>query len=112
MILRPVIEKILTFARKALFICEVVLVLKIETTMEDFLFLISSLVSRLASHLVLSLPLPQPREAFAVAGGETKETTPGRFKTSFVSVTFPHLIGISISLQLQAVLLAHVSDLT
>lgn len=38
-----------------------------------------------------------------VAEAETKEVTPGRYNHS-VSVTPPHVIGIAISLQLQAVL--------
>ncbi len=110
MILRPVIEKILTFARKALFICEVVLVLRIETTMEDFLFQVSFQGSlhiwffhfHSLGSLGRLLRSPGVKQKKRRLGGSI----------SFVSVTFPHLIGISISLQLQAVLLAHVSDLT
>ena len=44
-----------------------------------------------------------------VARDETKELAPGWYNR-FVSVTFPHPIGILILLQLRAVLLAHVSE--
>ena len=96
-------------ACKALSICEV------ACTVDRYHhggFLIPYLVETFVSHLVRSLPFPrQPWELFAVARGGTLEVTPGRYK-NFVSVTLPNLIGISIALQLQAVLLAHVSDLT
>lgn len=61
--------------------------------------------------LGVSLRFPrQPWEALRSPGVEQKSDA-GRYK-DFVSATLPHLIGMLISLQLHAVLLAHVSDLT
>ena len=81
--------------------------LKIKTTMEDFLSQASfqgllHIYFHSLGSLGRLLQSPGLKQKKRRLGGSIR----------FVSVTFPHLIGISISLQLQAVLLAHVSDLT
>lgn len=83
--------------------------MQINTTMSDYDCMSAHpLVHENCLTIIISFLFSrQPWEAFAVVRAETIEVTPRRYK----SVTFPNPIGISIPLQLQAVLLAHLSDL-